>query len=336
MRSTICMVLWTILLRNSNVSCFTSSHYRGHLAFHQRSWLKYDGERHSFPSAGAQDGNLRRDTAHYSTIDSNDTFMASLRARIEEVNEKSTRLPFIILDTILPRQAMNVTIPCNTLFHELILSRIINETPYFGMIGMKPSESGYSLPMDTGVQVEIIGKPEVILEADGTVSVRVLLRGSDKQFRIKDQVVTIPPGWMEGRVEFFQSTDEDENTSERESEEELFSDAMARAISKAQSIPKLVNKWISLARIKEQQPGQMDAILHNLGRMPTPEEPTDLSLWVGALINPLPALDVATEIRPDLLSAKTAEERIQIVSDAIQHSIRHMLQGEPLHSKKII
>jgi hypothetical protein len=287
------------------------------------------------PSKRKPDEKLRRNTVHSSTIDSNDTFMASLRARIEEMNEKSTRLPFIILDTILPKQAMNVTIPCNTLFHELIRSRIINETPYFGMLGMKPSESGYSMPMETGVQVEIIGKPKVFLEADGTASVQVLLKGGNKQFRIKDEVVTIPPGWMEGRVEFFQSADNEFN-SEFITEEEVSADAKMRAISKAELIPNLVREWISLARTKEQQPGQMDNILHNLGSMPTPDEPTDLSLWVGALINPFPALDVATEIRPDLLDAKTAEARVQIVVDAIQQSIRHMLQGEPLHSKKNI
>jgi hypothetical protein len=335
-RKTIYLALCAIMLKNGGVSGFTSSSTRGPSAFHHPNHWKQSEKRHSLSHNGQPERNLRRNSGLYSTIDSNDTFMASLRARIQEVNEKSTRLPFIILDTILPRQAMNVTIPCNTLFHELIRSRIINETPYFGMLGMKPSDSGYAMPMETGVQVNIIGKPEVILEADGTVSVKVLLKGSDKQFRIKDQVVTIPPGWMEGRVEFFKSGDDHETISEGASEEEISSDAMARAISKAQLIPNLVSEWISLARTKEQKSGQMDSILSNLGSMPTPDEPNDLSLWVGALINPLPAMGVATEIRPDLLDAKTADERVQIVLDAIQQSIRHMLQGEPLYSKKTI
>ena len=42
--------------------------------------------------------------------------------------------------------------------------------------------------------------------------------------------------------------------------------------------------------------------------MPPPERPTDLSLWVGAYVNPLPALGVALEIRPLLLRATTARQ----------------------------
>jgi hypothetical protein len=45
---------------------------------------------------------------------------------------------------------------------------------------------------------------------------------------------------------------------------------------------------------------------------------------VGALINPLPALGVAMEIRPKLLTAVSAEERIEIARDGIYRSIRHM------------
>lgn len=319
------------MFQNGNVSCFSSSSWSGPLAFHPN----HRQDRHRTKTFGSFNGERkhRSQTSHYSTIDSNDTFMASLRARIQEVNERSTRLPFIILDTILPRQVLNVTIPCNTLFHELIRSRIINETPYFGMLGMKPSSSGYSMPLATGVQVNIIGKPKMIMEVDGTASIQVLLKGSTTQFRIKDQVVTIPPGWMEGRVEFFKS-DDGESDIDSLTTEEVSTDrfALERAMSKAQSIPKLVDEWMSLARNKEREQGQMDAILNDLGSMPAPEEPTDLSLWVGALINPLPALGVATEIRPDLLSADTAEERVEIVLEAIQKSIRHMLQGEPLHS----
>jgi hypothetical protein len=49
------------------------------------------------------------------------------------------------------------------------------------------------------------------------------------------------------------------------------------------------------------------------------------SLWVGALINPLPGLGVAMEVRPLLLTAgDSPHEMAQIATDGIRGSIAHM------------
>ena len=74
----------------------------------------------------------------------------------------------------------------------------------------------------------------------------------------------------------------------------------------------------------ERHPGQIDQLLNDLVECPPPEEPTERAFLVGALINPLPALGVALEIRPKLLTAVSAEERIDIARDGIYRSIRHM------------
>ena len=58
----------------------------------------------------------------------------------------------------------------------------------------------------------------------------------------------------------------------------------------------------------ERQPDHLGLVRKHLGPMPPPERPTDLSLWVGAYVNPLPALGVALEIRPLLLRATTARQ----------------------------
>jgi len=86
----------------------------------------------------------------------------------------------------------------------------------------------------------------------------------------------------------------------------------------------LVDMWLSLARQRERSPGQIDGILQDLGPMPSWKSPSECALWVGALINPIPALGVALEIRPKLLLAKTAEDRTQIALDGIWNSIQHM------------
>jgi hypothetical protein len=86
----------------------------------------------------------------------------------------------------------------------------------------------------------------------------------------------------------------------------------------------LVDRWVELARENERQVGQIDKLLDDLGSIPPPERPSERSFWIGALINPLPAMGVALEIRPALLSARTAEERVEISLDGIFRSIKHM------------
>ena len=86
----------------------------------------------------------------------------------------------------------------------------------------------------------------------------------------------------------------------------------------------LVDRWIELARENERHPGQVDALLKQLGEIPPEHEPTERALWVGALINPLPSMGVAMEIRPALLVSKKTEERVQVALDGILKSIGHM------------
>ena len=110
--------------------------------------------------------------------------------------------------------------------------------------------------------------------------------------------------------------------------------SVARAISKSRVFTEpnmkmkdnasLVDRWIELARQNERHPGQVDALLRQLGEIPQEHEPTERALWVGALINPLPSMGVAKEIRPALLLSKRAEERVEVALDGILRSIRHM------------
>lgn len=86
----------------------------------------------------------------------------------------------------------------------------------------------------------------------------------------------------------------------------------------------LITRWIELAKLNERIPGQIDKLLHQLGDIPPEYEPSERAFWVGALINPLPGMGVAMEIRPALLLSKRAEERVQIALDGILKSIRHM------------
>ena len=68
----------------------------------------------------------------------------------------------------------------------------------------------------------------------------------------------------------------------------------------------------------------------DLGDMPPAEKPMDRSLWVAALINPLPALGVAMEIRPAVLQAPSTANALAVVTSGIQSSIAHVNGSKPL------
>ena len=227
---------------------------------------------------------------------------------------------------------------------ELVRTRLQDETPCFGMVGKARVVTGTgdgnnnsnngppltkSVTLSSGVEVEIIGKPQIT--SDGRL--KLSLKGG-RRFRIQpDTVESTDRGWTQARVKFLNSTVDDkaEFSSSSSSSDPM---SIARAMQMAREFTdpnfsmtesqSLVNMWLELARQRERQPGQIDRILQDLGPMPSWKVPTECAMWVGALINPIPALGVSLEIRPQLLLAKTAEERTQIVLDALWNSIQHM------------
>lgn len=156
-----------------------------------------------------------------------------------------------------------------------------------------------------------------------------------KEEKIVDEVENTEQGWTEARVEYLDS--EAQEAEELQGDDKL---ALARAIMKARELSSpnasmknnlsLIDRWIELARERERELGQIDQLLEDLGNVPGEDEPTERALWVGALINPLPAMGVATEIRPALLTAETAEEKVNIAFDGILKSIRHMDGTQPM------
>lgn len=251
-----------------------------------------------------------------------DDFMASLKNRMEEVNDRATKLPLVVLDCMLPRQVLRIEVN-NPLLTALVRTCILNERPFFGMLGMARLVTGEAVHLKRGVEVEIMN-PEYV-EGGG---VRLELRGG-RRFEIVGEIETAPRGWTEARVDFLDFQDEEEK--EVQGEDRM---AVARAILKARELTSpnmriennlsLVDRWIVLAKQVEKEPGQIDRLLEDLGERPPQEQPSDLAFWVGALINPLPAMGVAMEIRPALLSSKSAEDRVQVALDGIWSSINHM------------
>jgi len=109
-------------------------------------------------------------------------------------------------------------------------------------------------------------------------------------------------------------------------------DAQEIDVEIAKTLVPLVERWRGLVEGTsfERFEGQVRGILADLGPMPPVEEPGRLALWVAALVNPLPALGVAYEIRPAALAAATVSERLQVALQGIQTSIGHLSGEKPL------
>eukprot|EP00966_Prymnesium_polylepis_P257503 5948617-Prymnesium_polylepis.2 len=60
-----------------------------------------------------------------------------------------------------------------------------------------------------------------------------------------------------------------------------------------------------------------------------PDDPDARALWVAGLINPLPALGVALEVRPAALMASTTDERLEVVEMGLRDSIKRLQSPGP-------
>jgi len=103
-------------------------------------------------------------------------------------------------------------------------------------------------------------------------------------------------------------------------------------VEAAKALLPLVVRWRGLVEGTrfERFDGQIRGILEDLGPMPSAQDAGRLAMWVAALVNPLPALGVAYEIRPAALSAPTVAERVRVALDGIRGSIGHVSGERPL------
>jgi hypothetical protein len=109
-------------------------------------------------------------------------------------------------------------------------------------------------------------------------------------------------------------------------------DPMAFQLSRA--LEATVEEWLQSVRSHqlERQPNQLDEVLADLGEMPPAVMACERALWVAALINPLPGLGVAMEVRPAMLQScvatgpegACASALCGIATRGIQTSLAHM------------
>jgi len=103
----------------------------------------------------------------------------------------------------------------------------------------------------------------------------------------------------------------------------------AKILALSDTVGNLAEEWRQALEVsnRERFPGHLRGILHDLGSMP--EEPNKRALWVAGLINPLPALGVALEIRPAVLTARTTSRRLLMAERGLRDSIDRIRRPGP-------
>ncbi|CAK9066153.1 Uncharacterized protein SCF082_LOCUS33736 [Durusdinium trenchii] len=229
-------------------------------------------------------GRCRQSKAISARAMSNDDLKV-LQSRIEEIKQRPT-LPIIMVDSMLPGQRLVFRA------NNEELADLAEE----GLVGVLGQPSRRPTPAVVGVTAKLTS--------------RGLYEWELKAERVF-QVISQPE--LEGKITRAKVEFLDEPVSEDD-------------IQLAEAIPVLVDEWQQalLEHKAERYEGQLKDILKDLGEMPSTIDANRLAFWAAALVNPLPALGVALEIRPAVLEAPSVKERIQIVRQGLRGSIEHI------------
>ena len=105
-------------------------------------------------------------------------------------------------------------------------------------------------------------------------------------------------------------------------------------LERSEALAPLVSQWTALVREKrlEKKPEQIEALLADLGPMPSAEDADARALWVAGLACPLPGLNIpprlelALEFRPAVLGAIGAVDRVEAAHKGIARAIDALRQ----------
>ena len=286
------------------------------------------------PSRRCSRARAGSDASDASPDDSGDFSLRALARRVEQIKRDEARgtttMPVIVLDATLPGQRLGLRFDKKDTRRALnagtALGPLAEVGDVFAMLGQAP-RSGQVLPFGVevavsavrdfpdgsgDVEVELVGKRRVRIEGqpfdeNGVAMARVAFMdfapdaptsAAEDDFSDDESVLRGEHDAVKGAhpAATTRSTKTDDSDSTRQEEEN------ARA---AAALAPLVSEWKTLVREggHERRKGQLELIESHIGPMPPSGEPARVAAWVAALINPIPALGVAYEIRPALLMA---------------------------------
>jgi hypothetical protein len=239
-----------------------------------------------------------------------------LASRIQQLRSGEAPVRVFDFDAMVPGQRL--ALPCPRSFADLCRN-VSSSAEILCMVGrhrLKLHSHGVEVTVESISQQNSDGDAMVILQARRFC--QLLDVGEDQGSRWVGRTATAR--WVQ--------LDEDGENGGDGSPDGAGSSVLALSAA----LEPLVERWIALVRStgRERAPGQLEGVLSDLGPMPAPSRIDARALWVVGLINPLPALGVAFEVRPAALMAATAEERLRVAELGIKDSIKRLESPGPL------
>ena len=245
-----------------------------------------------------------------STDDADAPFdMSVLQRRIQEVEAKPAAKDarLFVLDSMVPGQRL-----------------LIDEAPLTFIDTLKAAE-------DAGTPLVMVGRQRLKLLSHGVeVSVTELEEATGRVTLMagSDLVEIVDDGEDEGSLWLGRAGSARWVSLDATTPEEQSSAAIEELLEELES---LTVDWIKLVRStgRERVPQQLETVMADLGPCPDFSLPSRRALWVAGLINPLPALGVALEIRPAALMAPTALVRVQVAIMGVKDSLQRIRSPGP-------
>eukprot|EP00511_Aplanochytrium_stocchinoi_P004350 CAMPEP_0204830910 /NCGR_PEP_ID=MMETSP1346-20131115/9482_1 /ASSEMBLY_ACC=CAM_ASM_000771 /TAXON_ID=215587 /ORGANISM="Aplanochytrium stocchinoi, Strain GSBS06" /LENGTH=316 /DNA_ID=CAMNT_0051961523 /DNA_START=357 /DNA_END=1305 /DNA_ORIENTATION=+ len=228
-------------------------------------------------------------------------------------DEEDALLGTMVLCPVLPRQRLHLHIYEPR--YRLMTQRCLEGSRRFGMLA-RASRGRTNTPASYGTEVEIV---ECEPLPGGRYYMEVVGR---RVFHVLDSWTT--DDYLTCKVEW---VDLDEGSSPTASNGfSVRPIDPERTLALSANLEQMVEMWQSLVyeRGYERNPDQLRRLYRDLGPMPPATSPGDRAMWVAALINPLPALGVAPEIRSNMLRATDVLERVEVVTEGIRSSLLYM------------
>lgn len=216
----------------------------------------------------------------------------------------------LVLDTLLPGQQLRCETP------PAGFRTLVEETEAPLVVVGSERLSLHSRGVEA---VATIDRDDVLLTATGRLA-DVVERGEDEGSRWAGRAGAVR--WLGSLADndMALSPDDDSNADD--------SDRTARF---GTLIVEMMDEWIGLVRTtrRERSPGQLDRIIESLGPLPPADSPNARAVYAAALINPQPALGVALEVRPAVLTARTTQRRGSMAWQGLTDSIERLRRPGP-------
>jgi len=226
---------------------------------------------------------------------------------LHNLRTRVVTIPILLVDSILPQQELSF-VSADEKAYQMLKNTLSSETQEIGVIGFNPHDGS---PLNKGVTAPIAQDQIVYgIENGSEMSVGIKLRGK-RCFEIISEL------WLDDTNSFYLA--KVEITDNRK--ETMTEDLEDKAEQFYSMIPDQVNDYVFWMTQKDvMSPDELKDHLKTLGPIPTDWH--ERAMWVGRLVNPVPALrDGCPDIRPALLSCPSAHDRLAVATVALRASI---------------